>query len=108
MDFQKILNEFKNSIEDLLVDHAEGSYGSIVKEFESFLDKSKEDFKRWGIAFAAGQLNAKELKHLLSGKKDLLALKSLKVIGSGQKTLDDIKDDFINLILNQIIKADKG
>ncbi len=99
--FDELWEQLKKEIGE----YVESSWADLkddaLADSEEFLNKTKEDLKRWTNLLQKGELSLDDFKWLLEGKKDLAVLEALKRVGITQLSANR----FINGLLDIIVSV---
>jgi hypothetical protein len=102
-DIKQILGDLSQAVITL----AKGTFSNFRKEAEAdsieFLNTSKVDLEKWTLQFANGDIDQDNITSLIKGQKDLLLMNALTEKGIALSTLDQFRNDVINLVLNTVI-----
>lgn len=102
-------DEFLKTLETELVEFAEYSWKTYktdaVKDGKDFLDKSKDDLRRWTNMLASGELTRDDFEWLVVGKKNLAELVALKQAGLAKVSLDRFVNGLIDTIVSTAFKV---
>ena len=90
-------DEIKDLAEDTLKDHAEAD----INDSKDFLEKTKDDLKRWTEQLARGELSQSDFKYLLEGKKDLAEMYALQQAGLALVKVDQFRKSLCDLIVEK-------
>ncbi|MDE1207914.1 hypothetical protein [Tenacibaculum larymnensis] len=102
MDFEKILQELKNSLTFLFNDKYSEFSKESKKDIELFLNESKDKLKRWTSLLAQGKLNLEDFEWLVESQKDLFKMKALQTAGISKISLGHFKNKVVKTIVDTI------
>ncbi len=101
--FDEIWNELKNNV----VKYSEENFSELKDEAVSdgkvFLEKSKEDIKRWAELLAQSKITKDDFEWLLKGKKDLAVMEALKLKGMGKKKLEIFAKGILETVKSTVV-----
>jgi hypothetical protein len=103
-DFDSLFNTIKDGTADLAKETFKGYKEDALEDARAFLEKIKNDAKRWANLAASGDLTADELVYLMKGKEALLEMVALKRAGLALVQLDKFKSGLINIVVDGIFK----
>ena len=69
--FNDFVSTFKNDLLDFAKENFDEYKEELLKDGNSFLEKSKSDIQRWTEGLASGALSPADFEFLIKGKKDL-------------------------------------
>jgi hypothetical protein len=99
-DFSESLKDgIKDLAEDTLKDHADAA----INDSKDFLEKTKDDLKRWTEQLARGELSQSDLKFLLEGKKDLAEMYALQQAGMALVKVDKFRKSLCDLVVEKAV-----
>ena len=99
-DFNDFLESLKKGLEEIINKNWKEFKDAAEKDGKAFLDKTKEDMKRWTKLLAQGDLTKDDFEFLVSGKKDLAELEALKLAGLAQVRLERFQNALISLVID--------
>jgi hypothetical protein len=95
--FKSIEDQAKALAQKLFKQYTE----QAVSDAKDFLEKSKNDVKRWIEELARGELGRDEFDSLVKGQADLAEMHALKQAGLAQVQIDT----FVNGLLDIVVSA---
>lgn len=104
MDFEKILEALKVSLQELFENKYKDFTKESKKDIHAFLQDSKEKLKRWTLLLEEEKLTLDDFEWLLKSQKDLLHVKALKTAGVSAISLGHFK----NKVISTVLKVVKG
>ena len=99
--FDQFLGEVKKGVKNLVLELVHDYQDKAIKESEDFLERTKSDLERWLKLLIAGELTREEFEWLVKGKKDLLALHTLKQEGLARVQIDRFRNGLLKLIVDK-------
>lgn len=102
MDLTNFFEELKQESVALAKQYFGDNYTQAQQQMSIYIESSKIKIQEWSIAAAQGELSWDELKSLLKGEKDLLHINTLQQIGSAQIDLENLKETFIDSIIDKL------
>ena len=99
-DFNDFLESLKKGLEEIIKKNWKEFKDAAEKDGNAFLDKTKEDLKRWTKLLAQGDLTKDDFEFLVAGKKDLAELEALKLAGLAQVRLERFQNALISLVID--------
>ncbi|CAM1359837.1 conserved hypothetical protein [Tenacibaculum sediminilitoris] len=102
MDFEKILQELKNTLTSLFNNKYSEFSKESKKDIELFLNESKDKLERWTSLLAQEKLTLDDFEWLVKSQKDLFQLKALQAAGISAISLGHFKNKIINTIIETI------
>lgn len=95
-DFLKILGgKIKDFAESSWQEHLD----AVVADGSDFINKAKEDMKKWGTQLAEGSLSPKDFEWLVKGKSDLAEMEALKRAGLALVEVDKCRNGIIEIVI---------
>ena len=92
-----------------MTDFAKDNWGeykdAVVSDGEAFVDKAKDDIKRWGKLVANGELTKDDLEWLIKGKKDLFEMEKLKQKGLLKSKLDELGNGILDVVVSVALET---
>ena len=101
-DFVEIL---KNDLLDFAKENLQEYKDELIRDGNSFVEKTKTDLERWTQGLEAGALNQEDFEFLLKAKKDLAEMEALKLAGLAQVKIDKITNGIFDVIAGSAIKT---
>ncbi|MBB1635001.1 hypothetical protein [Cupriavidus sp. UME77] len=102
-------DEFINKLNQEIVEFAEYSWQNYkefaIKDGDAFVQRAKEDLKRWTAMLANKELTRDDFEWLIVGKKDLAELVLLKQNGLAKVALDRFVNGLIDTIVSTAFKT---
>jgi len=99
-DFNDFLESLKKGLEELIKKNWKEFKDAAEKDGKAFLDKTKEDLKRWTKLLAQGDLSQDDFEWLVAGKKDLAEMEALKQAGLALVRLERFQNALISLVID--------
>jgi len=103
--FNDFVSTFKNDLLDFAKENFDEYKEELLKDGNSFLEKSKSDIQRWTEGLASGALSSADFEFLLKGKKDLAQMEALKQIGLSKIRISKITNSIIDVVLGSAVKT---
>ena len=103
--FNDFVSTFKNDLLDFAKENFDEYKEELLKDGNSFLEKSKSDIQRWAEGLASGALSPADFEFLLKGKKDLAQMEALKQIGLSKIRISKISNGIIDVVVGSAIKT---
>lgn len=100
-DFNDFLESLKKGLEEIIKKNWEEFKDAAEKDGKAFLDKTKEDLKRWTKLLAQGDLTKDDFEFLVAGKKDLAELEALKQAGLTLVRLERFQNALTSLVIDK-------
>jgi len=107
-DFESFLQSLKKAIAGVVGSEWKDHAKAVSSVYESFVEKSKSDLKRWLELRAQGLITQNELKSLLNGKKDLFELELERRKEALKIGLNKLWTRLIDVLTGEIEKAIRG
>lgn len=104
-DFDKFWEIVKTGVEQVAKKTLQVHLQDAVQDGKSFLEKTKEDLKRWTYELAAGQLSQADFEDLVQGQRDLAEMESLKQAGLALAEIDRFVNGVISLVIDAAFKV---
>lgn len=99
-DFKEFWNALTGNIKEYATSKWKDYLNDVISDGNAFLDKTKEDIKRWTIQLSKKELTKKDFEWLLEGKKDLAEMEALKQKGLDLAEIERCRDGLLNVVLN--------
>ena len=103
--FNDFVATFKNDLLDFAKENFDEYKEELLKDGNTFLEKSKSDIQRWTEGLASGALSSADLEFLLKGKKDLAQMEALKQIGLSKIRISKITNGIIDVVVGSAVKT---
>lgn len=103
--FNEFVSTFKNDLLEFAKENFDEYKEELLKDGNSFLEKSKSDIQRWTEGLAAGVLSPADFEFLLKGKKDLAQMEALKQIGLSKIRISKITNGIIDVVIGSALKT---
>jgi hypothetical protein len=103
--FNDFVTTVKNDLLDFAKVNLEEYKDEILKDGNSFVEKTKEDLRRWTEGLASGALSQADFEFLLKGKKDLAKMEALKQLGLSKIRITKITNGIIDVVVGSAIKT---
>ena len=103
--FNDFVSNLKNDLRDFTKENLEEYKDEILKDGNAFVEKTKEDLKRWTEGLASGALSQADFEFLLKGKKDLAKMEALKQLGLSKIRITKITNGIIDVVAGSAIKT---
>lgn len=103
--FNDFVTTVKNDLLDFTKENLEEYKDEILKDGNAFVEKTKEDLKRWTEGLASGALSQADFEFLLMGKKDLAKMEALKQLGLSKIRITKITKGIIDVVVGSAIKT---
>ncbi|MCL6099012.1 MAG: hypothetical protein M1391_10595 [Bacteroidetes bacterium] len=101
-DFWSLL---KNNIANFAKENWNDVKDSAINDGNVFVNKAKEDLKKWTTQLADGKITADDFEWLLKGKKDLAELVLLKQKGLAKAALDKFTNGLMDTVVATAVKT---
>jgi hypothetical protein len=98
-DFQEFLDILKGKIWDFAKSNWKEHQDAVVSDGSDFLNKAKEDIKRWTRLLAEGSLSQDDFKWLVEGKRDLAEMKALERAGLALVQVDKCRNGILEIVV---------
>ncbi|WP_343697106.1 hypothetical protein [Flavobacterium sp.] len=102
MEKEKILETLKAELKVLIAKNYKDLKPQLEKDFNAFLEASKEKLERWTVLYSSGNLTNEEFEWLLKSQLDLTSLQALQAAGISKIKLNTIKNNIIEMIIKII------
>jgi hypothetical protein len=103
-DFERFLDTVKDEVVALAKDHLEEMQGAAVQDGEAFLERTKDDLKRWTRLLEQGDLTREDVEWLIKAKKDLAKMEALKQAGLAAARVDRFRNALIDRVINTTVR----
>ncbi|MEY2601103.1 MAG: hypothetical protein QOJ36_422 [Verrucomicrobiota bacterium] len=78
-----------------------------VNDAKDFLQKSKDDLKRWIEELARGDISVDEFESLVKGQADVAEMRALKQAGLGAVQIDTFTNGVLDIVVSAAFTAIK-
>jgi len=99
-NFDDFIDALKEGAKKLAGETFDGFEDQAKKDAEDFIEKSKEDLKRWTKLLAQGDINEQDVSDLVLAKKALAEMFALRQAGLTLIKLERFRKGFINLVVD--------
>lgn len=99
-DFDDFLENLKKGLEELAKKNWGEFREAAEKDGKAFVEKTKEDLRRWTKLLAQGDLSKDDFEFLVAGKKDLAEMEALKQAGLTLVRLERFQNALISLVID--------
>jgi hypothetical protein len=99
-DFDDFLENLKKGLEELAKKNWREFRDAAEKDGKAFVEKTKEDLRRWTKLLAQGDLSKDDFEFLVAGKKDLVEMEALKQAGLTLVRLERFQNALISLVID--------
>ena len=103
MDIEKLLEELRKNLIQVLGDKYKEFKPEIQKDVKVFLENSKEKLIRWSILLVEKSITEDEFAWLLKSQQDLVTLKALQGAGLSKIKLNNIKNSIFKTVVQTVI-----
>ena len=76
-----------------------------LSDVRDFLERSKDDLKRWVEDLVRGDLDKDEFESLIKGQADVAEMRALKQAGLAAVQIDTFKNGVVDIIVNAAFAA---
>ncbi len=98
--FDDFVEALKNGAKDLAKEIFDGFEDEASNDAKAFLEKTKEDMRRWTKLLAQGELTEQDFSDLVQAKKALAEIHTLRQTGVALTKLERFRSGFINLLID--------
>lgn len=99
-NFEDFIDTLKEGAKELARETFHGFEDQARQDAEDFVEKSKEDLKRWTKLLAQGEINEQDFSDLVLAKKALAEMFALRQAGLTLIKLEKFRKGFINLVVD--------
>jgi hypothetical protein len=99
-DFDDFLENLKKGLEELAKKNWAEFREAAEKDGKAFVEKTKEDLRRWTKLLAQGDLSKDDFEFLVAGKKDLAEMEALRQAGLTLVRLERFQNALISLVID--------
>lgn len=99
-NFEDFVDALTEGAKELAKDTFDGFEDEAKADAEVFIEKSKEDLKRWTKLLAQGEINEEDFSDLVNAKKALAEMFALRQAGLALIKLEKFRKGFINLVVD--------
>lgn len=99
-DFDDFLENLKKGLEELAKKNWREFRDAAEKDGKAFVEKTKEDLRRWTKLLGQGGLSKDDFEFLVAGKKDLAEMEALKQAGLTLVRLERFQNALISLVID--------
>ena len=99
-NFEDFVDALKAGSKELAKDSFDDFEDKAKQDTEAFVEKSKEDLKRWTKLLAQGDINEEDFSDLVHAKKALAEMFALRQAGLTLIKLEKFRKGFINLVVD--------
>ena len=76
-----------------------------VSDVKDFLERSKNDLKRWVEELARGDMDKDEFQSLVKGQADLAEMRALKQAGLAAVQIDTFTNGVLDIVVSAVLAA---
>ena len=76
-----------------------------VSDVKDFLERSKDDLKRWVEELARGDMDKDEFQSLVKGQADLAEMRALKQAGLAAVQIDTFTNGVLDIVVSAALAA---
>ena len=76
-----------------------------VSDVKDFLERSKDDLKRWIEGLARGDMDKDEFQSLVKGQADLAEMRALKQAGLAAVQIDTFTNGVLDIVVSAALAA---
>lgn len=99
-DFDDFLENLKKGLEELAKKNWAEFREAAEKDGKAFVEKTKEDLRRWTKLLAQDDLSKDDFEFLVAGKKDLAEMEALRQAGLTLVRLERFQNALISLVID--------
>ena len=99
-NFEDFIDALKEGAKELARETFDGFEDQAKQDAEDFVERSKEDLKRWTKLLAQGDINEQDFSDLVLAKKALAEMFALRQAGLTLIKLEKFRKGFINLVVD--------
>ncbi|HIC8842731.1 hypothetical protein [Aeromonas sp. 602200] len=99
-NFEDFIDALKEGAKELAKETFDGFEDQAKQDSEDFIEKSKEDLKRWTKLLAQGDINEQDFSDLVLAKKALAEMFALRQTGLTLIKVENFRKGFINLVVD--------
>lgn len=103
INFDGILHDVKNAVEQFAKEKVADYWKETVGDADQFFVASRDQLERWVLRLAKGELTPDDFEWLVKGKKDVAEMTLLKQAGVALIRVDEIKGGLLNVIVKTIL-----
>ena len=103
VSFEEIWNALKSNVVKYSEDNWKEFKDEAISDGKNFLEKSKDDLKRWSDLLSESKITKDDLEWLLLGKKDLALMEALKEKGLAKKKLESFSKGILETVKTTIL-----
>ncbi|MBN1637588.1 MAG: hypothetical protein JW866_01380 [Ignavibacteriales bacterium] len=101
--YDDFVEALKIGAKDMANEIFDGFENEAKDDVEAFLERTKNDMKRWTNLLAKGELTQHDFSDLVQAKKALAEIHSLRQIGVTLTKLERFRTGLINLIIDKAL-----
>jgi hypothetical protein len=99
-EFDEFVTRVAKGTKDLAENTLRGYKEEALVDTKIFLEKSKDDAKRWSKLLVEGSITKDDYEWLILSRKDVVELTLLKQAGLSAVRIDRFKNALINLVID--------
>lgn len=103
--FNDFLSTLKNDLLEFAKENLNEYKDELLKDGNTFVEKTKSDLKRWTDGLVQGTLSQKDFEFLVKGKKDLAQMEALKQIGLSKIRINKIVNGVLDIVIGSAVKT---
>ncbi len=105
--FDEVWNALKVNVVKYSEDNWNEFKDDAISDGKDFLEKCKDDLKRWSDLLSQEKLTQDDFEWLLLGKKDLAEMEALKQKGIAKKKLNNFLKGLLDTVKSTVIEIIK-
>lgn len=98
-DIDEFFNALKDEITELAETHLEEMREAAIQDGTAFLQRTRDDLKRWAHLLEKGEMSREEFESLVRGQKDLAEMEALKQAGLAAVRAERFRNALIDRIV---------
>ncbi len=103
MNFDTFVDAVKSGIPELAKNTVKDFAADAEQDFQTFLESSKDDLRRWTDALADGKLTGDEFGFLVKMRLDLAKMHALTATGIAQARVDRFRKGVTSLVVKSAL-----
>jgi hypothetical protein len=103
--FNDFLSIVKDDLQEFAKENLNEYKDELLNDGNAFVEKTKNDLKRWTDGLATGALSKADFEFLLKGKRDFAEMEALKQLGLSRIKINKLTDGVINIVVGSALKT---
>jgi hypothetical protein len=104
MNWEKFVLQVIDGAKDLCVDSLTKYKGTITKDMQEFLEKSKSDFEIWSQQLITGELTKEDYETVVKGRMKVASFIITRQSELGKIEIEKLVSGLVNIIISTALR----